>query len=219
MAWRLGLCVSSKPRMSPGRRSQRNFLRALMSSENRKRFRSGCACLRHALSTGSSSKCASKASSSGRAERSCPLAAVRCKPCAYALVRRPPGRSWRPRCRPWLRRCGEATGVDAPARTLIDLNTGEWIVTNRRRAILMTVLTAGLLSFWCDGQPRAQDVPANSWLATVLKRGYIKWGIIPDNPPFALVDDKGQYAGFDVEIARIVATAMFEDPSIGRAHV
>lgn len=52
-----------------------------------------------------------------------------------------------------------------------------------------------------------------SRLDIVLERGKLIVVTLTTVPPFAFNDDKGQLVGFDIDIARLVATAMFKDPN------
>jgi len=52
-----------------------------------------------------------------------------------------------------------------------------------------------------------------SRLDVVLERGKLIVVPMSTAPPFAFNDDKGQLVGFDIDIARLLATALFKDPS------
>lgn len=54
---------------------------------------------------------------------------------------------------------------------------------------------------------------AQSELQTVLKRGVLIVGTGSTNPPWEFKDDSGNLVGFDVDIARILAAGLFNDPS------
>lgn len=54
---------------------------------------------------------------------------------------------------------------------------------------------------------------ASNTLRTVLNRGYLIVGTGSNNVPWHFKDDQGVYQGFDVEMARILANALFKDPS------
>ncbi|MGA0198236.1 MAG: transporter substrate-binding domain-containing protein, partial [Prochlorotrichaceae cyanobacterium] len=60
------------------------------------------------------------------------------------------------------------------------------------------------------------DVPENNdrnVLADILERGTVKVGIISDNPGFSVQDETGNYSGFDVDLGRAIAAALFNDPT------
>src|ERR1043165_5094996 len=52
-----------------------------------------------------------------------------------------------------------------------------------------------------------------SRLDIVLERGKLIVVTLTTVPPFAFNDDKGQLVGLDIDIARLVATALFKDPN------
>jgi len=52
-----------------------------------------------------------------------------------------------------------------------------------------------------------------SRLQTVLDRGRLIVATFSTAPPFCYADEKGQLVGFDIDIARLLATALFRDPS------
>ena len=54
---------------------------------------------------------------------------------------------------------------------------------------------------------------AESKLHEVLARGYLIAGSGSTNAPWHFTDDKGQLTGFDIDMARIVAKALFNDPT------
>jgi len=51
-----------------------------------------------------------------------------------------------------------------------------------------------------------------SRLETVLQRGKLVVATFSTAPPFCFTDDKGQLVGFDIDIARLLAKALFKDP-------
>src|SRR5262249_8717600 len=61
----------------------------------------------------------------------------------------------------------------------------------------------------------AASAPAEekSRLDMVLERGKLIVAALSPTPPFAFTDDKGQLVGFDIDIARLVAEALFKDPN------
>jgi len=50
-------------------------------------------------------------------------------------------------------------------------------------------------------------------LADVLKRGYLIVGTTSSTPPFGFKDEKGELTGFDVDMSRLIAQALFGDPT------
>ena len=56
-------------------------------------------------------------------------------------------------------------------------------------------------------------VPASSKLNEVLKRGTVIVGTGSTNPPWHFEDEKGALQGFDIEMARLLAKGLFDDPA------
>lgn len=52
----------------------------------------------------------------------------------------------------------------------------------------------------------------DSKLQEVLERGHLIVGTGSTNPPWHFIGDDGELTGFDVEIARLIADALFDDP-------
>ncbi len=55
--------------------------------------------------------------------------------------------------------------------------------------------------------------PASSKLNEVLKRGSVIVGTGSTNPPWHFEDEKGELQGFDIEMARLLAKGLFDDPT------
>jgi polar amino acid transport system substrate-binding protein len=70
-------------------------------------------------------------------------------------------------------------------------------------AIVLTLLTSVLPA-------AAQE---RSRLDEVLQRGSLIVVTLGTVPPFAFKDDKGELVGFDIDVARLAANALFRDPS------
>lgn len=56
-------------------------------------------------------------------------------------------------------------------------------------------------------------------LDDVKARGVLRCGTSPNNPGFAFVDNAGRQRGFDVDICRAIAAAIFADPTKIELHV
>jgi polar amino acid transport system substrate-binding protein len=52
-----------------------------------------------------------------------------------------------------------------------------------------------------------------SRLQTVIERGKLIVATFSTAPPFCFTDEKGQLVGFDIDVARLLAKALFKDPS------
>jgi general L-amino acid transport system substrate-binding protein len=53
---------------------------------------------------------------------------------------------------------------------------------------------------------------AGARLDAIRDRGYLVCGVLPNVVGFATVDDQGQYSGFEVDVCRALAAAIFGDP-------
>ena len=77
-------------------------------------------------------------------------------------------------------------------------------------------LGVGMLGFGGAASARAsvaqQDAGASK-LYEVLSRGNLIVGTGSTNPPWHFEDDQGNLIGFDIEMARIVAKGLFDDPN------
>jgi polar amino acid transport system substrate-binding protein len=80
--------------------------------------------------------------------------------------------------------------------------------TRLLRSLCSLVVLAALLA-----------VAAPSWaqeksrMDVVLERGKLIVVTLGTTPPFAFNDDKGQLVGFDIDICRLIAEALFKDPN------
>lgn len=74
-------------------------------------------------------------------------------------------------------------------------------------AILATCLLAVALMPAVQAQEKSK-------LDEVLARGKIIVGVSSESPPFGFVDEKGELAGFDIDVAKLVAKGLFgsDDP-------
>ncbi len=81
-----------------------------------------------------------------------------------------------------------------------------------RRGIFHSVLAtvAVAMAIGAVTQAGAQE---KSRLDLVLERGKLIVVTMSTAPPFAFNDDKGQLVGFDIDIVRLLATALFKDPT------
>lgn len=75
-------------------------------------------------------------------------------------------------------------------------------------AILAILLCASMTLF--AATTMAQE---KSRLQTVLDRGRLIVATFSTAPPFCYTDEKGQLVGFDIDVARLLATALFRDPT------
>ncbi|MGH7706351.1 MAG: transporter substrate-binding domain-containing protein [Vulcanimicrobiaceae bacterium] len=59
----------------------------------------------------------------------------------------------------------------------------------------------------------AQSTAQESLLKQVLARGTLRVATTTVSPPFEFIDKDGQLAGFDIDIAHLIAKALFNDPN------
>ncbi len=81
-----------------------------------------------------------------------------------------------------------------------------WIDVKRFAVGLTALVGVGLVA---QGAALAQD----SKLDEVLKRGHLIVGTGSTNAPWHFQDANGQLAGFDIDIGKIIAKGLFDDPS------
>jgi polar amino acid transport system substrate-binding protein len=58
-----------------------------------------------------------------------------------------------------------------------------------------------------------------SKLDEVLDRGHVVVGVTSEAPPFGFINEDGELVGFDIDIARLVARAIFDDDSDDRIEL
>src|SRR5262245_64807403 len=75
---------------------------------------------------------------------------------------------------------------------------------------LMAPLLAAIALLASVGAGNAQE---RSRLDEVLQRGSLIVVTLGTAPPFAFKDDKGELVGFDIDVARLAANALFRDPN------
>lgn len=80
----------------------------------------------------------------------------------------------------------------------------------RHRSVFVLVIVASML-FSLISVAAAQA--EGSKLHQVLERGHLIVGTGSTNPPWHFINDDGELAGFDVDIARMIAEALFDDPT------
>src|SRR5690242_1087523 len=59
----------------------------------------------------------------------------------------------------------------------------------------------------------AANAASATTLDDVKKKGFVQCGVNSGLPGFAAPDDKGEWAGFDVDYCRAIAAAIFNDPT------
>lgn len=74
------------------------------------------------------------------------------------------------------------------------------------------------LAFWAAAcgallVATAAGAQEKSRLDEIMARGSLIVGTSSEAPPFGFIDEKGELVGFDVDIARLIAKALFKDPN------
>ena len=82
--------------------------------------------------------------------------------------------------------------------------------TRHVRPACSLVVVVAVLLLATAAPARAQE---KSRMDVVLERGKLIVVTLGTTPPFAFNDDKGELVGFDVDICRLVAEALFKDPT------
>ena len=75
------------------------------------------------------------------------------------------------------------------------------------KKLLLTAIFSTLLLCGCVSK---QTQPADD-LTNILKRNKILVGVRTDTQPFGFKNENGEFVGYDIDIARIVAQALFND--------
>jgi polar amino acid transport system substrate-binding protein len=78
------------------------------------------------------------------------------------------------------------------------------------RSWLAACLSLGVLAVSTAQPSRAQEM---SRLDEVMRRDKLIVVTLGTAPPFAFKDDKGELVGFDIDLARLAANALFKDPN------
>jgi polar amino acid transport system substrate-binding protein len=78
---------------------------------------------------------------------------------------------------------------------------------------LLTWIAALGLVFTAFTAVQAQE---KSQLDVVMQRGKVIVGVTSEAPPFGFIDEKGELVGFDIDIAKLIAKNLFNDPSPSR---
>lgn len=81
------------------------------------------------------------------------------------------------------------------------------------RLSLLRLVISAFAALGMTGMVPANAQSGDSKLFEVLKRGKVIVGVTSEVPPFGAVDDKGNLEGFDIDVARLVAKSLFEDPN------
>lgn len=80
--------------------------------------------------------------------------------------------------------------------------------------ILLIIITSILLIgawYWHNREISALEMPDT--YDTILKRGYVIAGVKTDTKPFGYIDENDNIVGLDIDLAKIIAKAIFRDES------
>ena len=83
---------------------------------------------------------------------------------------------------------------------------------DRGRVVVNAVIIGAVIALGF-GLFTPEAAAQESKLFEVLKRGHVIVGVTSEVPPFGSVDTAGNLEGFDIDIARLVAKSLFEDPN------
>lgn len=81
-----------------------------------------------------------------------------------------------------------------------------------RRIVAAALATGGVVAALGTAQPAAAQAGGNDKLAEILNRGRLIVGTGNDIPPFYFLDQNGQFAGMEIDLARLLAKGLFNDP-------
>lgn len=81
--------------------------------------------------------------------------------------------------------------------------------------LFAVVLFCSSVFLWISANQRAQAQSSSeqSLMFSVLQRGTIRVGVTSEAPPMGFIDNSGNLVGFDIDIAHILAKALFNDPA------
>lgn len=74
------------------------------------------------------------------------------------------------------------------------------------KKIIATIL---LIMFFCVGCGKQNDETVESSLGEIMKRGQVVIGVKTDAYPFGFLDKNGEYAGYDVELGKLIGKKLF----------
>lgn len=84
--------------------------------------------------------------------------------------------------------------------------------TTKKIFSVMVMLTLVFVLSACGSSGDTQESGKSSKLQEVMERGHLIVGTGSTNAPWHFYDDDGELAGFDVEMAKILANSLFGDP-------
>ncbi len=82
------------------------------------------------------------------------------------------------------------------------------MVTRKLTALAAVVLACALTLTACGGSTAGGSSPASSQLNKVLKAGTLRVAVLPDFPPWAVQKPDGSFQGFEIDIAKELASSL-----------
>ncbi len=83
----------------------------------------------------------------------------------------------------------------------------------KKLGILLILAFLALVAIHFLLAPKSGEFEENDLLEEIKARGFLKVGINPDSRPFGFVDSKGNYAGYDVDLAKYIAQYIINNPN------
>ena len=75
----------------------------------------------------------------------------------------------------------------------------------KKLGIVFSCIFLAMVGIYFLLKPSANEFVEDDLFETIQKRGFIKVGINVDSKPFGFVDERGNYAGYDVDLAHYIA--------------
>ena len=82
------------------------------------------------------------------------------------------------------------------------------MATRKLAALAAVILAAALTLSACGGSTGGDSSPANSQLNKVLKSGTLRVAVLPDFPPWSVQKPDGSFQGFEIDIAKELASSL-----------
>jgi Bacterial extracellular solute-binding proteins, family 3 len=82
-----------------------------------------------------------------------------------------------------------------------------------RRLVASALAAGGALAALAAPRPAAAQAAGADKLSEILARGKLIVGTGNDIPPFYFLDQNGQFAGMEIDLARLLAKGLFNDSS------
>ena len=83
----------------------------------------------------------------------------------------------------------------------------------KKLGFLLTLVFLTLVGIHFFLAPKTGEFVEDDLLEKIKARGVLKVGINPDSKPFGFIDSKGNYVGYDVDLARYIAQSLVNNPN------